>query len=233
MSQHEARQRILVRVCIAEPLLQFGVRAALAAEQDIEVLEEDPICVDQYIDVVVADSATAARFAQVGQRIEFPENLQLARILVISSQAREHAIRSALEQGVHGFLLTSAPVCDLLAGVRTLFRGRNYLWPPVARLLAQTPQRDMLTSRENEVLRLLTLGLCNKSIARDLKIAVDTVKTHVKSIMSKLDASCRTEAARIATERGLINLQDTPSVRARPLPYPTPWNAPSPLPRCA
>ena len=71
----------------------------------------------------------------------------------------------------------------------------------------------MLTSREDEVLRLLAKGLSNKSIARELDIAAGTVKVHVKSIMSKLDASSRTEAASIATARGLVDVLDTSSRR--------------------
>jgi DNA-binding NarL/FixJ family response regulator len=221
MTQHETGQRIAVLVSIAEPLLQVGVRAALAAESDMEIIDADRVSVGRPVDVVVADSSTATRFVHDGARFGLYESLPLARILVISAQAREHAIRCALEQGIHGYVLTSSPVCDLLAGVRALYRGGNYLCPSVARLLVQMSQRDMLTGREDEVLRLLTMGLCNKSIARDLEIAVGTVKTHVKSIMSKLDASCRTEAARIATERGLIEMPGTSSGRARPLPYAT------------
>ncbi|MFM0205868.1 response regulator transcription factor [Paraburkholderia sediminicola] len=234
MTQHETEQRVAVLVCVAEPLLQVGVRAALAAEPDMEVINAGYVSVDRRVDVVVADSSTAARFAQDGRRFDLHESLQLARILVISTQAREHAVRCALEQGIHGFVLASSPVYDLLAGVRALARGDTYLCPPVARLLAQISQRDMLTSREDEVLRLLTMGLCNKSIARDLEIAVGTVKTHVKSIMAKLDASCRTEAARIATERGLIDMPDTSSGQVKPLSYATNWLRPaSPLPSYA
>lgn len=227
MSQHETEQRVAVLVCVAEPLLQVGVRAALAAEPDMEVRDPDHVLVDRRIDVVVADSSTAARFVQDGRRLDLPGRLQLARILVISAQAREHAVRCALEQGIHGFVLTSSPVCDLLAGVRALSRGGNYVCPAVARLLTPISQRDVLTSREDEVLRLLTMGLCNKSIARDLEIAVGTVKTHVKSIMSKLDASCRTEAARIATERGLIEMPDAASGRVKPPSHATAWLRPA------
>jgi DNA-binding NarL/FixJ family response regulator len=164
------------------------------------------------IDVVVTDGSTAAKIADDGRRFGLGQSLQFARILVIAAQGREHAVRSALEQGIHGFVLTSSPVYDLLAGVRALSRGGNYLCASVAQQLAQVVERDMLTSREDEVLRLLSKGMCNKSIARDLGIAVGTVKTHVKSIMSKLDASCRTEAASIATERGLVDVPD-PSLR--------------------
>jgi DNA-binding NarL/FixJ family response regulator len=206
MTQHETRRRIAVLVCVAEPLLQVGVQAALAAEVDMEVVDTRPAAAGQRVDVVVADAATASRFTQDGRRLDLPSRLQLARVLVIAAHAREYAVRGALEQGVHGFVLTSSALHDLVEGVRALCRGNTYLCPLLAQQLAETSQRDALTSREGEVLQLMTLGLCNKSIARDLAIAVGTVKTHVKSIMSKLDASCRTEAARIATERGIVDL---------------------------
>jgi DNA-binding NarL/FixJ family response regulator len=209
MSQHETERPIAVLVSIAEPILHVGVCTALAGEANMQVIDADPVQADRRVDVVVADNSTAARLVHDGVRLGLHESLQLARILVISAHAREHTVRNALQQGIHGFVLTSSPVRDLLAGVRALSRGGNYLCPSAARLLTQVSQRDMLTSREDEVLRLLTMGLCNKSIARDLEIAVGTVKTHVKSIMSKLDANCRTEAARIATERGLIDVPDT------------------------
>lgn len=208
MSQHQTGRRIAVLVSVATPLLHAGVRASLADAPDIEVLGEGYIAVERSVDVVVAESSTAARIAQDSRRFTHCPGLQSSRILVLSDQVREHAVRGALEQGIHGFVLTSSPVCDLLAGVRTLGHGGTYLCPPLAQQLAQISGRDMLTSREGEVLRLLTMGQCNKSIACDLEIAVGTVKAHVKSIMSKLDASCRTEAARIATERGLIDLPD-------------------------
>ncbi|RKF49874.1 response regulator transcription factor [Paraburkholderia fungorum] len=216
MSQHQTARRVTVLVSIAAPLLQAGVRASLADVPDIEVLNETYIAVDRSVDVVVAESSTAARIAEDSQRVELCPGLQYARILAISDQVREHAVRSALEQGIHGFVLTSSPVCDLLAGVRALGRGGIYLCPPLAQQLAQISGRDALTSREGEVLRLLSMGQCNKSIACDLEIAVGTVKAHVKSIMSKLDASCRTEAARIATERGLVDLPDVSSGIKKP-----------------
>ena len=223
MNQHENDQRVAVLVCIAEPLLQVGVRAALAAEPDMEVIGADRIPAERNVDVVVADSSTAARFVQDGLGGDPHPGLKPSRILVISTQVREHAVRCALEQGIHGFVLTRSPVGDLLAGVRALARGGNYLCRPLAQQLARMSPREMLTSREDEVLRLLTMGLCNKSIARDLEIAVGTVKTHVKSIMAKLDASCRTEAARIATERGLIDMPDSSSERVKPHPYAAVW----------
>jgi DNA-binding NarL/FixJ family response regulator len=208
MIPHEIGQRIVILVSIAEPLLRVGVCTALAAEPGMEITDADHVPADCGVDVVIADSSKASQFVPSSARFDLHDSLRLARILMISAHAREHAVRSALAQGINGIVLTTSPVGELLAGVRALSRGGSYLCPSLARLLTQTSQRDMLTSREDEVLRLLTMGQCNKSIARNLEIAVGTVKTHVKSILTKLDANCRTEAARIATERGLIDLPD-------------------------
>src|SRR5882672_4044853 len=218
MSQHETERRVAVLVSIAEPLLQAGVRACLANEADMEVIDANPVSAHKSVDVVVADSSTAAQIAHDGW-LEREQGVRTARILVVTGEAREHAVRSGLEQGIHGFVLTSSPVSELLSGVRALFRGGKYLCAPVVQQLAQVAGRDTLTSREDEVLRLLARGLCNKSIARELGIAVGTVKTHVKAIMSKLDASSRTEAASIATQRGLVDVSHSSLRRAKPHPY--------------
>lgn len=74
----------------------------------------------------------------------------------------------------------------------------------MAQRIAADFAREPLTTREEDVLQLLARGLCNKSIAGRLGIAVGTVKAHVKSIFGKLEASSRTEAASIATELGII-----------------------------
>ncbi|WP_179404471.1 LuxR C-terminal-related transcriptional regulator [Burkholderia guangdongensis] len=221
MSERETGQRVAVLVRIAEPLLAVGVRTSLAAEPDIQIVDAEPFSNGRNIDVLVADTATAAALALDRQRQRLGPRLEFAAILAISPHAREHMVRCAEEQGIRGLVLTSSPVRDLVAGVRTLSSGGRYLCPQIRRQMAQFSRRDVLTSREDEVLRLLTTGLCNKSIARELEIAVGTVKAHVKSIMSKLDASCRTEAARIATERGFM---DMPPASSRRVESPSPTN---------
>lgn len=171
-------------------------------EPGLDVNDLASVHVEQSIDIVVTDSTTAALIKDDFGR----SGLQFARMLLIVPQTGENAVRSALNQGISGIVLTSSPVHELLAAVRMLATGKKYLCPTVAQQLAQVAERDLLTSREDEVLRLLAKGQCNKSIARSLDIAVGTVKVHVKSIMSKLDASSRTEAASIATERGLVDI---------------------------
>src|SRR5205085_4074433 len=84
-------------------------------------------------------------------------------------------------------------------------RGIRYLSEAVSRSVAASLGRASLTERETDVLQLLAEGCCNKLIARRLGIGVGTVKTHVKGVMSKLDATARTHAVVVAAARGLIH----------------------------
>jgi DNA-binding NarL/FixJ family response regulator len=128
------------------------------------------------------------------------------RILVMTGRDREHEVRFALEQGVHGYLPVGCTLQELSAAVLALGRGSRYLSVTAATRMADSLGRESLTQREAEVLGLLACGECNKSIARRLDIAIGTVKAHVKSIMDKLDADSRTQAVSIANERGLVEV---------------------------
>ncbi len=197
--------RVAVRVLIAAPLLEAGVRATLGEIAHFEVLPESHASLEGGAQVVVTDSTSA-----VGQdRLDLPAR---AKVLAICSHAREHSIEMALRSGVHGFIRASCSTDELVGAIQTLALGAVYVCPDVAQRMAATFSRDALTIREEEVLRLLARGQCNKTIGRELGIAVGTVKTHVKGIMAKLDATSRTEAASIAAEKGLV---DVPEFRAR------------------
>lgn len=195
------RIRVLAAVC--EPLLQAGVQASLSHEPDIELVG-DGGALPPAADVLVADGATAIERLDAGRRAAPAGGLRAVAVLAVVAQAREHAVRAVLARGVRGVVLVGSPLPELVAGVRTLARGGRYLCPPVAYQLAHGPAHERLTAREEEVLRLLARGGGNQSIARDLDIAVGTVKVHVKAILSKLDARSRTEAASIAAGRGLV-----------------------------
>lgn len=202
---------ITVLVSIAEPFLRAGIRACLVDQSDITVVDTESRGARSDVDVVVADLPTAAEVAEQGRRRAADPAQKSVRILAITGQVREHAIRCAMGRGIHGFVLTNSPVSDLVEGIRLLASGGAYLCPPVMQRLAHVAGRDRLTSREDDVLALLAKGRCNKSIARELGITVGTVKVHVKSIMFKLDANSRTEAASIAVERGLVDLSGSAS----------------------
>ena len=188
-----------------EPLLALGMAAALRQQPDLDVRMDRVEASDSPhldADVILTDYLDGLRLA-ADQRSPRAAALRRPKILVVTSNDREQEVRVAMEHGVHGYLLLSSPVDELVAGVRTLLAGSRYICIPVARRMADSLVRERLTARENEVLQLLVDGRCNKSIANQLGIAIGTVKHHVKAVMGKLDASSRTHAVSIASERGL------------------------------
>jgi DNA-binding CsgD family transcriptional regulator len=93
---------------------------------------------------------------------------------------------------------------DLFEGLRAVGGGGMALGPVVASRVAEWMKQQALTPREEEILGQMMLGRSNKRIATELSVAVGTVKTHVKSILDKLDAASRTEAVAIAQRRGIL-----------------------------
>ena len=217
----QSLESINVLVWLAEPLLRAGVRATLGNTPLLRVMD-GPEPWGGGAHVVITDWASALLIAQRVNCPGIPALLPHSRILVISSQAREHAVASALRTGVHGVILSRCTADELVAAVQILAQGSAYVCPEIAQRLAANHSRDELTAREEEVLKLLARGQCNKTIARHLGIAVGTVKTHVKGILTKLEASSRTEAASIAAEKGIV---DVPEFRSRRVA----WSPASPI----
>ncbi|MFF1968215.1 response regulator [Streptomyces sp. NPDC058232] len=138
------------------------------------------------------------------------------RILMLTTFHEDESVRVALRAGAAGFLLKDTPPDDLLRAIRDVHGGHSALGPPVARRLVDgladrvsrtDPEEGSriasLTPREHEVLRLLARGLTNTDIASALGMTEGTVKGHVSSILAKLGADSRVQAARIAYRTGL------------------------------
>jgi DNA-binding NarL/FixJ family response regulator len=140
--------------------------------------------------------------AIVAIREEFPD----ARIIVLTTYTGDAQILRALKAGARAYLLKSALRRELLDSIRLVHKGQKRIAPEVAAKLAEHATDDALTSREVEVLRLIAAGKANKLIASDLAVTEETVKGHVKNILSKLGASDRTHAVTIALKRGIIEL---------------------------
>ena len=208
----ETLGRVNVLVLVAAPLLQAGVRATLSAVTRFNVLAERQATFEGSVQVVVTDLTVGARPTLDDGGPDVASLPPHAKVLAICPHAREHSIETALRSGVHGFVRANCAAGELIDAVQTLAAGALYVCPEVAQRMAAAFSRDALTIREEEVLRLLARGQCNKTIARELGIAVGTVKTHIKGIMTKLDASSRTEAACIAAEKGIV---DVPEFRSR------------------
>jgi DNA-binding NarL/FixJ family response regulator len=133
---------------------------------------------------------------------EFPG----ARIIVLTTYSGDVQILRALEAGARAYLLKGLLRKDLLETIRAVHAGRKRIPPEVASQIADHAMDSALTSREIDVLRSIAAGNSNKLVADQLSITEDTVKAHVKNILSKLSANDRTHAVTIAIKRGIIEL---------------------------
>lgn len=133
---------------------------------------------------------------------EYPK----AHIIALSTYSGSEDIRKALSAGARGYLTKDVLREDLGSAIHAVHAGRQYLPPSVAAILAIEPPGPVLSTRELEVLRLIVQGLHNKEIAYQLGISDETAKNHVKSILKKLGAADRTQAATSAIQRGIVHL---------------------------
>lgn len=135
-------------------------------------------------------------------RREFPN----ARIIVLTTYAGDVQASAALRAGASGYLLKSLVRKELVETIRAVHAGKRRVPGEIASEIAEHVADDALSERETEVLRRVAAGKSNKVIAAELNISEGTVKTHMKSILPKLDATDRTHAVMIALKRGILDL---------------------------
>jgi DNA-binding NarL/FixJ family response regulator len=127
-----------------------------------------------------------------------------AKIVILTTYEGDENVHRALHAGASAYLLKQAGFEEIVHCVRQVANNRRYLPPQLAEKLAQRIHASELSRRELDILAHLSAGKSNKLIARDAGIGVGTVKYHVNNILSKLNVSCRTEAACVARQRGLL-----------------------------
>ena len=140
--------------------------------------------------------------AIVAIRGEFPD----AKMIVLTTYQGDVQILRALKAGAQGYLLKNAFHKELIETIRAVQAGKKALSPEASYEIAEHATDDALTPAEINVLRLIAAGNANKQIADQLSITEETVKSRVKSILSKLGANDRTHAAMIGLKRGIIEL---------------------------
>jgi DNA-binding NarL/FixJ family response regulator len=140
--------------------------------------------------------------ALIAIRSEFPE----ARIIVLTTYAGDALCKRAMKAGAQAYILKGNVRKDLLDTIRAVRAGKKFIHAEVAAELASHAADDSLSQREIEVLSLIAAGNSNKLVADQLAISEDTVKGHVKSILSKLGVKDRTHAVTAALKRGIIEL---------------------------
>jgi DNA-binding NarL/FixJ family response regulator len=129
-----------------------------------------------------------------------------ARVIVHTTYDTDEEIYQAIRAGARAYLLKDAPLEELLDCIRKVHAGETCIPPAVSAKLAAHMRGHALTSREIDVLKLLAKGRSNKEIGSDLFISEGTVKSHVRSMFTKLHVMSRTEAIAAANQRGLLQL---------------------------
>jgi DNA-binding NarL/FixJ family response regulator len=128
------------------------------------------------------------------------------RIILYTGSADEEELLDGLRAGAAGFALKSGDPNELKAAIRTVAEGGDYIDPRLTPLLRRAaPGRKLLSPREREVLELLAHGLSGEDAAKQLYLSSETVRTHVRNAMAKLDASTRVHAVALAMQRGEIS----------------------------
>ena len=131
------------------------------------------------------------------------------RVIALTASVDEPRMMGVLRAGAVGYVRKDAEPETLLAAVRAVARGKTYIDPSVSdQVLHAASPREELTAREREVLRRLALGLSNREIADALCIGEETVKTHVGSVLAKLQVENRAQAIVQALRRGLVSLEE-------------------------
>jgi DNA-binding NarL/FixJ family response regulator len=215
---HTQADRIRVLIADDHGVVRVGLRALLDLDSTLEVVGEavngaEAVRVAHRMrpEVVLMDlimpELDGIAATEVIRR-ELPDT----NVVVLTSVLEDEPIVKAVRAGAVGYLLKDATAPEILQAIKAAAAGQVQLAPQAAaRLMREVvaPGRpDALSEREVGVLRLLAHGLANKQIARDLGIAEKTVKTHVSSILGKLGAQSRTQAALYAGRVGLVPLAE-------------------------
>jgi DNA-binding NarL/FixJ family response regulator len=129
-----------------------------------------------------------------------------AKIIVLSSYDGDADIQRALDAGARGYVAKGLVRDELLNAISTVAKGGKHIPAAMAQRLVDHLGDDTISEREVQVLQLVASGQRNKEIAAELSIAEDTVKMHVRNILSKLNVTDRTEAVTTALRRGIIHL---------------------------
>jgi DNA-binding NarL/FixJ family response regulator len=198
--------RIRVLLVDDHPIVRAGLRALLDADLDLEVVGEADsgttgISLARKLrpDVVLTDLLLPdVDGVAVTQRIR--AELPATQVVVLTGVSEEDAsVVRAVRAGAIGYVTKNAETDLLVQAIRSAAAGQVHLSPRAAAQLMQEvrspSKRAPLTERERQVLREITLGHSNKEIARSLHLAENTVKWHVRAILSKLDLQSRTQAA--------------------------------------
>jgi two-component system NarL family response regulator len=208
----DCKSPITVLVVDDHPVVRDGLIAMISSQTDMQVLGD----VGRGLEAV--EAYTRFRPALVVMDLLLPdisgseairrirERSPNAAVLVLTSLEGDEEIYRAMEAGARGYLLKDMVRQDLLRAIREVAAGKRFIAPRAGSTIAENFPRPEMSQREIDVLNGIAGGLKNKEIAHQLGLTESTVNTHIKHILSKLNARDRTQAAIVALRRGIIRL---------------------------
>jgi two-component system, NarL family, response regulator DesR len=201
----------LIRVLIAEDqaMIRGALAALLATEADIEVVaqvERGDRVLEEALkarpDVALLDIEMPGKDG-ITAAAELRAQLPSCRVLILTVFGRPGYLRRAVDAGVSGFLLKDAPPDELASAIRRTAKGEKVIDSQLAHA-ALSEGSSPLTPRERDVLAMSVRGASVEEVARSLHLTNGTVRNHLSIAIQKLNARNRTEAARIAEEKGWL-----------------------------
>ncbi|NEA46747.1 response regulator transcription factor [Streptomyces sp. SID10815] len=214
-----ATPAITLLIADDDEVTRSGLRTLLATQPGITVAGEAADGVEAVEqarrlrpDVILMDVRMPRRNGIDATRLLLAEECDPPKVVVITTFENDDYVTAALSAGASGFVLKRLPVRQMAEAVRVVAQGEAILFPAALRQMvtarpldsARALPRAALTGREEAVLRLMATGRSNPQIARTLTVSLETVKTHVGHVLTKLGAQNRTHAVVIAYEAGLV-----------------------------
>ena len=211
-------QRIRIVVVDDHPVVRHGLVSMLSYEKDLQVVGEAAdgqeavrVILEHKPDVTLLDLRLPI-LSGIDVMKQIRPQLPQIKFLVLTTFDTDEYIVPALSAGAQGYLLKDASPDELIRAIHLLQEGGAPLQAGVAakflESMNESKNADELSPRELEVLRLLVAGASNKSIASQIHLSENTVKSHISHIFSKLNVQSRAEAVSVALKRGLVSLEN-------------------------